>query len=677
MPNAFKHSWVTRGQDKNGRTDVEVFSYMRGLDGKLSDKDDKKTATVAEKNPGSNDKDKSQAAASVESPEGQNQKDYLRRLAEQINQRDQELKDGGTSKGFAAIGVLGSDVYDKLMILGALRQHFPHKLFFTTDLDAAYSHPAKWRQTHNLLVASAYDLALRPELQGSIPHFRDSYQTAFFLAAQMILNADAINADQIESPPLLYEIGRSQPAPLRTNALATDGSNKTQCSWKNWPECNDAVQPQVFAVAQIDLAWKGVIAVIAGMLFFIFVSSWFRKKIKEAFEYCISHPYWMMVMGALVFLVLSWWNRYIIQFNAEPFYWREGVSIWPSQLLRLFVPMFAYFFLRWGNKRIIKMQEKLQGQLQLPSTFAFPGKNKRLLWYWKVLFIGNWTKDGNRSKTVYPSGWWRKYLRYFGQNMTLGVSGKLIPFPGWLWRAAIHGLAFFLAAFMIIYLSGFPNVPARGDVALWFNRSIIFLAVLSTIFLSAWVVENARLCEQLIAVLSVKPSKWASEARDWAITEKMVARECVDDWLDIYLVARLTETMQTLIWGPVACIALLLLARSPAIDDWDIPWGLEMVFIAMLFYSISAEMFLQYGAKSARKKAIAQLTEKINGERNSFKPKEVVIKRIESEIERIRDLREGAFRPWHELPLLQSFGGLGTLWLALQYLAGVWGNGSL
>ena len=33
---------------------------------------------------------------------------------------------------------------------------------------------------------------------------------------------------------------------------------------------------------------------------------------------------------------------------------------------------------------------------------------------------------------------------------------------------------------------------------------------------------------------------------------------------------------------------------------------------------------------------------------------------------------KGGFRPWYELPLLQSFGGLGTLLVALQYLAGVW-----
>jgi hypothetical protein len=38
-------------------------------------------------------------------------------------------------------------------------------------------------------------------------------------------------------------------------------------------------------------------------------------------------------------------------------------------------------------------------------------------------------------------------------------------------------------------------------------------------------------------------------------------------------------------------------------------------------------------------------------------------------------LRDGAFRPWYKWPLLQSFGGLGTLVIVLQYFEGVWENG--
>ena len=76
----------------------------------------------------------------------------------------------------------GSDVYDKLLILRALRPQFPNALFFTTDLDAQLLHPADFRWTRNLIVASSFGLDLNRKLPGKIPPFRGNYQTSIFLS---------------------------------------------------------------------------------------------------------------------------------------------------------------------------------------------------------------------------------------------------------------------------------------------------------------------------------------------------------------------------------------------------------------------------------------------------------------------------------------------------------------
>jgi hypothetical protein len=326
------------------------------------------------------------------------------------------LKADGNEKGVVAIGILGSDVHDKLMILEALSQYFPHKLFFTTDLDAAYNHPAKRRQTHNLLVASAFDLKLRPELQGTILPFRDSYQTAFFLATQLVLKGnndikdliyrnefenasikqsfinnildaaydDQIHVDisepeyfikeqmfletftnKIKTSPLLFEIGRNHPILLPTNEdipqSDNDRNNKAKCSWTNWSEWHNKMQPHIFAKSQLNWTMKDVLVivdVIVVVLLFFFVSPWFRKKVIEALNYCNSNRKDMVVVilvSLLVyFLIVYCLKLYFTQIEAEPFYWLEGVSIWPSQLLRLSIFPFVYFFVRWGNKRIKK-----------------------------------------------------------------------------------------------------------------------------------------------------------------------------------------------------------------------------------------------------------------------------------------------------------------------------------
>ncbi len=684
MPEAFNEKWdAAWGKDDNNKT-IHIYSYMRGLDGKLPDKDSKTANSVEKK---SDSKDKSGVNASIELPEGQNQKDYLRRMAANIFELHQSLKNGedknGKKKGIAAIGVLGSDVHDKLMILEALRQHFPHKLFFTTDLDAIYSHSSKLPQTHNLIVVSPFDLVLRHELQDKIPPFRDSYQTAFFLATQMALKYEQSIADdwvdKFKLPPRLFEIGRSRPIPLPASKEGTVSPTykDDDCSWADWQKCNNIVQPPIVTTSPFTLASKVVWVVVLTTISLPLVISW---RVRESVSKCKSDTYVMVLLWLwlLVRLTMQMWPSY----NEEPFYWHEGVSIWFSQLLRLSVLLFAVGFFFWGRKQIKAMQDELQKIMSsVPngeSIFALPvrpvsldlaTRSSSLVAGWNLFFVGSWKKTSDLQ--VNPDDLWKTYLDYY-----YCVWKKFRFFSGSVLRAVTHGVAFFLMAFLLICQTGFPNVPARGGFAFGMNGVIIFIAVLATIFLTMWVVQNARLCERLITRLSEKPSQWNEIARRWAIRKNKVAPECVEDWLDIQLVVRLTKTIQPLIWGPVVCVVLLVLARSPIIDDWDIPWGLEIVFIAMLLYAISAEIFLQQGAKRARTKAIDQLSRKIRGLRNKETPNEVIIKRIEAEIERIRMLREGAFRPWYEWPLLQSFGGVGTLVFMLQYFAGVWENGT-
>lgn len=675
MPEAFSNAWHNDNQLKNPAKTVHVYGYMRGLDGKLPD-----TGNLADKNPDS--KDKATTDALIEFPEGQSQKDYLRRLSENILALDKNVKGNGRSKGVAAIGLLGSDVHDKLLILEALRQHFPHKLFFTTDMDAGYNHPAKWPQTRNLLVASAFDLKLRDKLQDKIPSFRDSYQTAFFLATQMVLQGGAGIAENIGRPfPRLFEIGRSHLVALPTSEnkvlpTSINNGNEPLCSWIQPANCK-SVQPQIFATLEFNSTWQSVMVVVFVAMMPLLVS-W---RVRRLMFSCISNVYYLGGIGMLATLAyfLAWsWNDYITRTDAEPFYWLEGVSAWPSQLLRISVVLFALSFFLWGRLQIQKMQKNLAVQIpedlqtqeeELQQIFALPYQPDQL-GQCDVLFIGSWEESqlNNSHPGGCPAVLWKKYLGYCYQKK-LALSGAFL-------RITLHGLVFIGLGISLMLWSGFPDSPIRGDTGLYWHRGILAAAVIATVMLTMWVVDNARLCERLIKYLSAKPSHWNEYARKWAIHENKVAPECVDEWLDIQLIVRLTKTMQPLIWGPMVCIGLLVLARSPAIDDWDIPWGLGLVFITMLLYAISAEVYLQQGAKHARSKAITILTGKIRAQLNLERPDQAVIKRIEPEIESIRTLRAGAFTPWYEWPLLRSFGGLGTLVFVLEYLAGVWGSGT-
>ena len=92
---------------------------------------------------------------------------------------------------------MGSDVYDKLLVLEALHDKLPQALFFTNDLDARFLHPEQTRWARNLIVASNFGLELPPCLQKDVLPFRSSLQTGYFWATQLALAQNAGTKGQV------------------------------------------------------------------------------------------------------------------------------------------------------------------------------------------------------------------------------------------------------------------------------------------------------------------------------------------------------------------------------------------------------------------------------------------------------------------------------------------------
>src|SRR4029077_16329244 len=112
-----------------------------------------------------------------------------------------------------AVGVLGTDPYDKLLVMQALHPGLPEAIFFTTDPDALYLHPTEVKRGRkNLVVASAFGLELNDHWQGSIMPFRDTYQTGTFLSTLLAVGAKPADSEELArsfKAPRIYEIGRN------------------------------------------------------------------------------------------------------------------------------------------------------------------------------------------------------------------------------------------------------------------------------------------------------------------------------------------------------------------------------------------------------------------------------------------------------------------------------------
>jgi hypothetical protein len=164
---------------------VTRWHYVRGLDGRLPGDAAPPSADSRSKKDGKSDGLDSvgREGSYFERPEGQSQFDYLRRLATRMREEDARLRRlYGPANGIRAIGVLGNDVYDKLLVLQTLHDALPHAIFFTTDLDARLFHPSEQAWTRNLIVASNFGLRLDGAVQREFAPFRDSYQTSAYLS---------------------------------------------------------------------------------------------------------------------------------------------------------------------------------------------------------------------------------------------------------------------------------------------------------------------------------------------------------------------------------------------------------------------------------------------------------------------------------------------------------------
>ncbi|MGB6310861.1 MAG: hypothetical protein WBF89_24000, partial [Steroidobacteraceae bacterium] len=174
------YSAASVGRNLSSSTSYEnhptCFTYLRGLDG-LSSLDYRFAANTQTSNAGSTDTTATTTTNSpstaIDTASGARQLDYVRRLAGQVAEQMQtkHCSDVRAKKADCtqAIGILGTDVYDKLLLLQVLRGSFPRAVFFTTDLDALLLDPRQLKWTRHLIIGSSYGLALRPELQADIP----------------------------------------------------------------------------------------------------------------------------------------------------------------------------------------------------------------------------------------------------------------------------------------------------------------------------------------------------------------------------------------------------------------------------------------------------------------------------------------------------------------------------
>ncbi len=613
---------------------VHSYSYLRGLDGEIPSE----AGRDGQKPKPDEGGKKAQAnlmqpnIKELEQPEGKSQLDYVRRLADRIEAKDRELRQRCSPfedcPGIKAIGVLGSDVYDKLLILQALRPYFPDAMFFTTDLDARLYHPSQYEWTRNLLIASHFGLELDGKLQGDIPPFRDSYQTSVFwsvLQATRPKDGEHVLVGNLTSPQL-FEVGRSGPVSLS--------------------------QPS----SDVPSGWEILFSTVALLLALILM--WQARILRFSFAAAVLAV--LLVVGVAGYGVIA-----IYSDSLEPVALLEGVSVWPTEGLRLlaFLMTVAFFFdigrrLKESNRSLEKYyfngggNEKDQDKI---SSKPVTGQTMKAMRSWPAL------KEWEQEPETYVNSFtvWKEYLA-FGS--------------GWfrLVRVAVPVALFFIFGMVVMRLFGLPHIPCRGDWCFKADALILIISVVAFVWLIFVVVDAMTLCASFIARLVAKPTEWPTHILEKFRKERNMDPSLLEEWLDIRFIAERTDSIGKMMYYPFLILFLMVVSRHTAFDNWDFPLGLIIILSLSAMFALWAAFVLRRAGEKARRKAVRSLRNKLfqlkgegEGHRHRFEQVQMTIQEIESN-------RAGAFAPLGQHPIFRSVafpsGAFGILVL-IEYLA--------
>lgn len=586
-------SSLERNPDARTNLGIAYYSYLRGLDGELPEEDTSKPSTVSSNNQSAKNfwTKENRVSLDIKKPEGVMQIDYVRRLSARI---EEQFANGNAS--VKAIGILGSDVYDKLLILQALRPRFPHALFFTTDMDTRLLHPTQKHWTRNLLVASHYGLALHDDLQKMVPPFRDSYQTAIFRSVLQALCHDpssncsrlsGYNHDEVR----LFELGLTRAVDLSSS----DGSQ---------------IHPDPVPLWSND--WKQVglltLLILIGLLILCrFLFSGFLE----------NRTWWALTLFFPIVALFLWmWHDLSAEY--EPFLWFEGVSIWPSQLLRVTTAFLCVCFF-W------RIYESVDKTADAPTGAS---NQEQKMWNWCKLKVPQTYTDVEQI-------------------------------PRWL-RVVFFSTLYFVFALLLFNLLGFPQdgLLYRGQIDSTWQRFFavtvpLMIAVILFIALIWQVIEHTLECCNFVNRSNVLDAD-VSNVRN-----------------RLFQIADRTERVGGIIYYPIIALTLMAASRISIFDNWGYPLPLVLVMGIHFSLMLSCAVFLRVSAENVRKQALEHLEKHLfrvtrEGSSNNIASYELAIADV-------KNLKHGAFASLSHHPIfgaiLYPFGGLGFLVIIEHFIS--------
>ncbi|HUR60130.1 MAG TPA: hypothetical protein VM029_20570, partial [Opitutaceae bacterium] len=401
--------------------------------------------------------------------------------------------------------------------------------------------------------------------------------------------------------------------------------------------------------------------------------------------------WWAGIAFCLLFCLAVWILKGALSavrdnWDEEPFAWFEGLSIWPTAIVRLSAAAVGICGLVAAQKRLHMVKQSIGvtfASMQVSARDAMPADNWPGQWIsaiirrrpdekwrvavWRLARIWGAGVFSIRPRLmILRPGQWARFVWLgpgnkfdgFVQEKALWVNYCRVTAPQVrFWRIMLFVAIYILIFALLGVLAGTPHVPARGDWSMALEKGILMAAVLVYTYLLFFVFDATLLGTALIDRLT------AFIGRESQLPESHL----------IQLINDFCETVAGLIYLPFAVLFMLIVSRNRLFDSWDWPPVLLGVFFSGLVLIIVASLLLQQRARAAKKAALDHLDNRINEELAEGVAYSSPA-RVTARLVALRELRAQTeafdgivFLPWHHSPIFKAvllpLGGIGSLQL--------------
>ncbi|HTL63199.1 MAG TPA: hypothetical protein VL261_16270 [Nitrospira sp.] len=656
---------VQRPADYESLTlNVFRYSYLGGLDGEIPG-DDAARAARAAKAAADQSKD-----AARDRPEGTSQTDYVKALVARIHEE---------GEGARAIGILGTDPYDALLIIKALRPAFPHAIFFTLDLDARHLHASEYKSTRNMIIATPFGLQLEGALQRDVPPFRSSYQTAaYFAVLQAVGHVTCVLPDgqpqsgpcttsyhlaltpdsrlyDAGSHPRLFEVGRNGAIDL--SVVDKEGVRTVHPLRADLAHTGDLGQLK----QGTEFNNTAVAALVVISLMIATVIAWSNQRL---WLWVSRHPVTIGVIGIVVlaafsvFLALGGSSALLANHDeGEPFSLTDGASVWPSEIIRLFVVVLSLVFLAKGSRDLSKNGEQITDDFLFQDESPSHPLSLKSFWinlkrvYHPVATMAATTVDQAWS-------WYRE-----ASNTLQWMMRTMVLFA--LYMGMMWGLGYYVLNEEYIH-------PCRGGLSCRIDWIMTVGSTALVVFLNLAVFDAVMACRRWIRWVTASTGGWSQQVQEQYLVEYGLSENQKTEFEKLkYLAAvdvigQRTEVVNRIIRYPFIALVILIAGRNDYFDIWNYPILLLLSWALNVLLALLAAYLLYQAASTAKAAMLNGLSRQMVKALETGKDHDVRMKQVQFIIDEVEANEKGAFVPLYQQPVIES--SIYGLVALLQYL---------